>query len=151
MTSTPNAKTVAAARIQAPIVADNLIAQMKSAAMPQAYDGYGSVPADGRARQVYSGGVRLWRKTHAQLSLGQHQAKTLGLFSKEISAAMGLLECHAERQRVVSKNDFLNHLSFMVRMRNSLGHPSKIWVSLLKIVQYQIIAEQFAVFASLIG
>ena len=44
VTSTPNAKTAAAARKQAPIVADNLIAQMKEAAMPQAYDGYGSCP-----------------------------------------------------------------------------------------------------------
>jgi sulfide:quinone oxidoreductase len=44
VTSTPNAKTAAAARKQAPIVADNLIAQMKGAAMPQAYDGYGSCP-----------------------------------------------------------------------------------------------------------
>ena len=44
VTSTPNAKTAAAARKQAPIVADNLIAQMKNAAMPQAYDGYGSCP-----------------------------------------------------------------------------------------------------------
>ena len=44
LTSTPNAKTAAAARKQAPIVANNLIAQMKNAAMPQAYDGYGSCP-----------------------------------------------------------------------------------------------------------
>ena len=44
VTSTPNAKTAAAARKQAPIVADNLIAQMKDATMPQAYDGYGSCP-----------------------------------------------------------------------------------------------------------
>lgn len=44
VTSTPNAKTVAAARKQAPIVAENLIAQMKRATLPRAYDGYGSCP-----------------------------------------------------------------------------------------------------------
>ncbi len=44
VTSTPNAKTAAAARKQAPIVAENLIAQMNGATLPQTYDGYGSCP-----------------------------------------------------------------------------------------------------------
>ncbi|MEP3847833.1 MAG: FAD/NAD(P)-binding oxidoreductase [Paracoccaceae bacterium] len=44
VTSTPNAKTAAAARKQAPIVAENLIAQMKNTKIPLAYDGYGSCP-----------------------------------------------------------------------------------------------------------
>ena len=44
VTSTPNAKTAAAARKQAPIVAENLIARMKGAAMAPKYDGYGSCP-----------------------------------------------------------------------------------------------------------
>lgn len=43
-TSTPNAKTAAAARKQAPIVAKNLIANMKGAAPLPLYDGYGSCP-----------------------------------------------------------------------------------------------------------
>ncbi|MDA9865137.1 NAD(P)/FAD-dependent oxidoreductase [bacterium] len=44
VTSTPNAKTAAAARKQAPIVAENLMAQMKNAKLPRNYDGYGSCP-----------------------------------------------------------------------------------------------------------
>lgn len=44
VTSTPNAKTAAAARKQAPIVAMNLIAQMTGKALPKSYDGYGSCP-----------------------------------------------------------------------------------------------------------
>ena len=44
VTSTPNAKTAAAARKQAPIVAENIIAKMKNTAMPKIYDGYGSCP-----------------------------------------------------------------------------------------------------------
>jgi sulfide:quinone oxidoreductase len=42
--STPNAKTAAAVRIQAPIVVANLTAAMKGGAMPRNYDGYGSCP-----------------------------------------------------------------------------------------------------------
>ena len=42
VTSTPNAKTAATARKQAPIVAENLIAAKKSAQTPRAFDGYGS-------------------------------------------------------------------------------------------------------------
>lgn len=40
----PNAKTAAAARKQAPIVAENLLAAMAGAAAPFVYDGYGSCP-----------------------------------------------------------------------------------------------------------
>jgi sulfide:quinone oxidoreductase len=40
----PNAKTAAAARKQAPIVAENLIAAMAGAPAPFVYDGYGSCP-----------------------------------------------------------------------------------------------------------
>ncbi len=40
----PNAKTAAAARKQAPIVAENLIAAMDGVAPPYVYDGYGSCP-----------------------------------------------------------------------------------------------------------
>jgi sulfide:quinone oxidoreductase len=40
----PNAKTAAAARKQAPVVADNILADMKGAAQTAAYDGYGSCP-----------------------------------------------------------------------------------------------------------
>jgi sulfide:quinone oxidoreductase len=43
-TSTTNAKTAAAVRIQAPIVVANLLAAMKGAALPKTYDGYGSCP-----------------------------------------------------------------------------------------------------------
>lgn len=42
--STSNAKTAAAVRIQAPVVASNLLAAMKGGALPLTYDGYGSCP-----------------------------------------------------------------------------------------------------------
>ncbi|MFT5945373.1 MAG: sulfide:quinone oxidoreductase [Yoonia sp.] len=42
--STPNAKTAAAARKQAPIVAQNLISHMKGQTPAPLYDGYGSCP-----------------------------------------------------------------------------------------------------------
>ena len=42
--STPNAKTMAAARKQAPIVAANMTAQMSSSRHRAAYDGYGACP-----------------------------------------------------------------------------------------------------------
>ena len=42
--TTPNAKTLAAARKQAPIVAANLTAQMKGQAKRASYDGYGACP-----------------------------------------------------------------------------------------------------------
>lgn len=41
---TSNAKTAAAARKQAPIVAENVLAVLDGKAMPAAYDGYGSCP-----------------------------------------------------------------------------------------------------------
>jgi len=43
-TSTSNAKTAAAVRIQAPVVVNNLIAAIKGRAPSQTYDGYGSCP-----------------------------------------------------------------------------------------------------------
>lgn len=42
--STPNAKTMAAARKQAPVVAANLIAVLSGKALTAVYDGYGSCP-----------------------------------------------------------------------------------------------------------
>ena len=44
VTSTSNAKTVAAARKQAPIVAENVIAQLEGLDIAPKYDGYGSCP-----------------------------------------------------------------------------------------------------------
>jgi sulfide:quinone oxidoreductase len=44
VTTTPNAKTAAAARKQAPIVAKNLIARIKRQTLASTYDGYGSCP-----------------------------------------------------------------------------------------------------------
>lgn len=42
--STPNAKTAAAARLQAPIVVKNLLAKINNQPLPQSYDGYGACP-----------------------------------------------------------------------------------------------------------
>lgn len=42
--STPNAKTAAAARLQAPIVVKNLLAKINNLPLPQQYDGYGACP-----------------------------------------------------------------------------------------------------------
>ena len=44
VTTTPNAKTAAAARKQAPIVAKNLIAKLSGQSLASIYDGYGSCP-----------------------------------------------------------------------------------------------------------
>ena len=44
VTSTPNAKTAAAARKQAPIVASNLLAKIAGRDLSPLYDGYGSCP-----------------------------------------------------------------------------------------------------------
>ncbi|MGH8558893.1 MAG: FAD-dependent oxidoreductase [Methylococcales bacterium] len=43
-TNTPNAKTAAAARLQAPLVARGLLAKIKNTPLPKAYDGYGACP-----------------------------------------------------------------------------------------------------------
>lgn len=43
-TNTPNAKTAAAVRKQAPVVAANIVADIKGQAQPCRYDGYGSCP-----------------------------------------------------------------------------------------------------------
>ncbi|MFK3844775.1 bifunctional protein tyrosine phosphatase family protein/NAD(P)/FAD-dependent oxidoreductase [Stenotrophomonas sp. PS02297] len=43
-TNTPNAKTAAAARKQAPVVAENVLATLDGLPLPAAYDGYGSCP-----------------------------------------------------------------------------------------------------------
>ena len=42
--STPNAKTAAAARKQAPVVAENVLATLDGIPLPARYDGYGSCP-----------------------------------------------------------------------------------------------------------
>jgi len=42
--NTPNAKTAAAARKQAPIVAANIVADMQNRSLVAHYDGYGSCP-----------------------------------------------------------------------------------------------------------
>lgn len=44
VTNAPNAKTAAAARIQAPVVAENVVADMRGKAPNAHYDGYGSCP-----------------------------------------------------------------------------------------------------------
>ncbi|MCI4662016.1 MAG: bifunctional protein tyrosine phosphatase family protein/NAD(P)/FAD-dependent oxidoreductase [Neomegalonema sp.] len=44
VTNTPNAKTAAAARKQAPVVADNVVADIDGRSPTSAYDGYGSCP-----------------------------------------------------------------------------------------------------------
>jgi sulfide:quinone oxidoreductase len=44
VTNAPNAKTMAAARKQVPVVADNLVSAMKSQVLTGRYDGYGSCP-----------------------------------------------------------------------------------------------------------
>lgn len=44
VTNAPNAKTMAAVRKQAPVVADNVISAMNSRALEAGYDGYGSCP-----------------------------------------------------------------------------------------------------------
>ncbi|MCX8050196.1 MAG: NAD(P)/FAD-dependent oxidoreductase, partial [Methylohalobius sp.] len=63
-TSTPNSKTAAAVRSQAPVVVRNLAAAMRAKPLPCAYDGYGSCPlVTGYGRTIlaeflYGGEVR---------------------------------------------------------------------------------------------
>ncbi|WP_457808837.1 NAD(P)/FAD-dependent oxidoreductase [Kushneria sp. EE4] len=44
VSATPNAKTAAAVRVQAPIVADNVVAYLKGEALSARYQGYGACP-----------------------------------------------------------------------------------------------------------
>ena len=47
--SAPNAKTMAAARKQAPVVAENVVAALAGKPLAAAYDGYGSCPSAARS------------------------------------------------------------------------------------------------------
>jgi sulfide:quinone oxidoreductase len=64
----PNAKTAAAARKQAPVVAQNLLTDMGRASGIAHYDGYGSCPLTVEKRQDRAGRVRLWRQAAAVAS-----------------------------------------------------------------------------------
>lgn len=50
--STPNSKTAAAVRLQAPVVAGNLLARLEGHRFPAAYDGYASCPLTTRYGKV---------------------------------------------------------------------------------------------------
>lgn len=50
--STPNSKTAAAVRLQAPVVAGNLLARLEGRPFPGAYDGYASCPLTTRYGKV---------------------------------------------------------------------------------------------------
>jgi sulfide:quinone oxidoreductase len=66
----PNAKTAAAARKQAPVVANNVMADMGRAKGIAHYDGYGSCPLTVETRQDRAGRVRLWRQSCCRASPG---------------------------------------------------------------------------------
>ena len=70
VSSTPNAKTMAAARKQVVIAADNIVAFRAGQALPSRYDGYGSCPLTVEKGKIILAEFGLWRKTSPQLFIG---------------------------------------------------------------------------------
>jgi hypothetical protein len=70
VTSTPNSKTAAAVRKQAPVVVDNILHMIGKTALVGGYDGYSVMSADHGVRQNYPRGIHLWRQGAASSSQG---------------------------------------------------------------------------------
>ena len=102
--SAPNAKTVAAARKQAPVVAENLLMDRagKSQRPPRDLRRLRLLPADCRERQDRAGRVRLWRQATAELpDLADqgHRAVAARLVPQGAHAAADLLAGNAQGPR----------------------------------------------------
>jgi sulfide:quinone oxidoreductase len=90
--NTTNAKTAAATRKQAPVVAHNLLAQLGKALGTASYDGYGGT------RQDRPGRVQLWRQACAELPAladRRHQTVAPGLAPEKGHPSATLLGVHA--------------------------------------------------------
>ncbi|HZO51396.1 MAG TPA: hypothetical protein VFB63_01700, partial [Bryobacteraceae bacterium] len=99
VSSTPNSKTAAAVRKQAPVVVDNILHMMGKTAV-----GGGRLcvmPTDHSFRQGHPGGVHLRREGHAHPA-AQPRQRTLGrLVDQSDRPAVDVLEIHVEGARVV--------------------------------------------------
>lgn len=88
VSSTPNSKTAAAARKQAPVVAANVVADMKGDAAAAVYDGYGSCPLTVERGKVvlpeYGYGGRLMPSFPGWLITGQKPSRAAGLFKEKL-------------------------------------------------------------------
>jgi sulfide:quinone oxidoreductase len=97
----PNAKTAAAARMQAPVVAENLVADMGRGARRAHYDGYGSCPLTVERGKIvlaeFGYGGALLPAFPKWLIDGTKPSG--GLAAQGADPAAGLLEGHAARAR----------------------------------------------------
>ena len=107
VTSTANAKTVAAARKQAPIVAANVIAQLAGRERRAEIRRLWVVPADGGKRQDHPCGIWLWRQGDADLPVGFDAGAALGVDFEKVDPANRVLERNAERPRVADPHNSL--------------------------------------------
>jgi sulfide:quinone oxidoreductase len=99
--SSPNSKTAAAVRKQAPVVVGNILRMMGKTAIEGVYDGYASCPlttAVGKAilaEFIYGG------KVTPTLPLNPAKEHWIGWWIQGDGPAADVLELHAQRTRVV--------------------------------------------------
>ena len=99
--SAPNAKTAAAARKQAPVVALNVLAVLDGKGPRAHLRRLRLLPAHGRARQDRARRVRLWRQAPADLPVHRRdQARPPRLAAQGEAAADDLLGADAQGPRV---------------------------------------------------
>ena len=102
----PNAKTAAAARKQAPVVAVNALRQLDRKGPTAGYDGYGSCPLTVERGKIVLAEFAYGGKTCAELSHmagRRHQTDAAVMDPESRSLAVDLLERHAEGPRVAGR------------------------------------------------
>ena len=120
----PNAKTAAAARKQAPVVADNLLAVLDGKEPRAVYDGYGSCPLTvERGKIVLAefgyGGMLL--PSFPQLADRRHAAVAPVLAAQVEGAALDLLERHAQGPRMAGGHAAANRAHGQILRRRPQG------------------------------
>ena len=101
VSSTPNSKTAAAVRKQAPVVVDNILHIMRKTTGCGRIRRLCVMPTDHGFRQDHPGGIHLRRKGHAHLA-AQSRQRTLGrLVDQSDRPPLDVLELHVEGARVV--------------------------------------------------
>lgn len=104
--SSPNSKTAAAVRKQAPVVVDNLLRSMRKTPVEAAYDGYASCPlTTGNGKTIFRR-IHLWRQSHPDTSTQPSQRALDGLVDKGQRPAADVLALYAQRLRVVSQAQY---------------------------------------------
>ena len=104
--STPNAKTMAAARKQAPVAAVNLLRELDGKGPTAGYDGYGSCPLTVERGKIVLAEFAYGGKARAQLPKLDHRwdkGTALVVDAQSRCAAMDLLERHAQGPRVAGR------------------------------------------------